>query len=202
MTIDTGTYSYCGDSAQRDASRSAEAHNTMTPRGSDQGSMRPMWDWDDVPSTEVSVWEPGQDATRFAATCVTPQGYEHRRELILEADPLRLEIRDDLAIADGHTAPIDWRLHFAPGLALTEAGPDTIAIGDPNSPFALLTYEGFDECEIMQTQCYPGYGRSAQNLCLRLTVLGADVHTRVLIEDGNLKGWTDRLDPGETQKAD
>ncbi len=199
MAIDTGTHSYCGDTEQRDAYRSAAAHNTMTPRGCDQGRMHTIWDWDEVPSTEVNIWKMGRNATHLTATCATPQGYTHRRELILEANPLRLEIRDELAVEGGRPLPIDWRLHFAPGVALTEAGPNRIAIGDPHSPHALLTCEGFDECEIMQTRCYPGYGQSAQNLCLRLAVFSAKVDTRVWIEDRSELGRTDRLNSDETQ---
>lgn len=182
LAVDTGTYTYYGDTEARAYARSAAAHNTFTPRGLDQGNPYPVWDWDHQPATQVDKWNVNDAEVAGQFTCEAGTGYTWTRTIRLESNPLTIEFRDAL---EGGTpgGEKDWLLHLAPGVDIDIVDASAIRLSRGGAPIAKLDATGFEQAEVREGWHSPSYGQRTSIHVLCLTLTGARSEVRVLISE-------------------
>jgi len=183
LAVDAGTYAYYCSREERDRFRSTAAHNTMAPRGREQGRLGSISSWAAVPRTHVTEWVVDNAHTRLKAECVSPCGYRHRRALALDHASHTLVFEDDLVLEASSAAPIDWYLHFAPGLDIAQQDPHRFIVRKGDTPILTVSLEGFDTAAVRDSWHSPSYGVKVANRCLCATVTGKDVTTKATLSD-------------------
>jgi hypothetical protein len=116
LLIDSGTFTYLGDTVERDCFRSSAAHNTVRAGGLDQATAIGPFQWVDKP--QVRVIDRGEHF--LEAECVA-RGFTHRRRFELGTEDL--VIIDDVK----GPAPIEQFWHFGVSAELVQ--PQTYRIG-------------------------------------------------------------------------
>lgn len=116
VLVDSGTYTYNGDSSARRYFRSAHAHNVMTVDGADFGLQNGTFSWERVPRAECIRWTGDElvgwhDAYRNL-------GVTFQRTLRWAATGL--EIHDLVGGAGRHR--LVWRFHLHPQLKIAVCG--------------------------------------------------------------------------------
>lgn len=111
LLIDSGTYTYVGDPAQRDAFRGTAAHSTIRIDGRNQAHpVGPFW-WGNPPAAKVLSWEPTAQQDTVTAQ-VEYDGFLHRRTVRF-VKPHLLLILDSLTGPPGtHQLEQFWHLGF------------------------------------------------------------------------------------------
>jgi hypothetical protein len=111
ILIDSGTYTYVGDPAQRDAFRGTAAHNTIRINRRDQANpVGPFW-WGNPPNARVLSWEltTGEDTVTGQ---VEYDGFVHRRTVRF-VKPHLLLVLDTITGPPGtHGLEQFWHLGF------------------------------------------------------------------------------------------
>ena len=168
ILIDSGTFTYLGDTVARDGFRSSGAHNTVRAGGLDQAIVAGPFRWVDKP--QVRVIASGEHF--IEAECVA-RGFTHRRRFELGTE--------DLVIIDHikGTAPIEQFWHFGVGAELVL--PKTYRIGSCANLVLPDGAEGKLEPENKLSWRSRGYGQREAAPMLRIVLTGDGPHvTRIV----------------------
>ena len=124
MLIDPGTYAYHTQRLWRDYFKGTSAHNTVRVDGVDQSVSGGNFLWIKHAQAQVIAVERSPLAERWVAS---HDGYSrlkhpvtHRREILFEKEPARLQVTDELLGSGAHDVEIFW--HFAEDCVVTAAG--------------------------------------------------------------------------------
>jgi len=128
VLVDPGTYDYFTYPEWRAYFRSTAAHNTVRVNGADQAEMRGPFLWMNQPRTRLIAAETRGAGGRVAAEHdgYARFGVTHRRDVSLEADGSRLEIRDE--IRGARETDIEWFLHFGERCSVSLEGASDVRI--------------------------------------------------------------------------
>ena len=109
ILIDPGTYTYVGDTGERDWFRGSAAHNTIRIDGRDQAIPAGPFRWTDQPKVEILDWNSDLREDRLVAQCCYA-GFTHKRTTHF-LKPDRLIIDDEIHGPPGeHTVEQFWHL--------------------------------------------------------------------------------------------
>ncbi|HMC60665.1 MAG TPA: alginate lyase family protein, partial [Candidatus Solibacter sp.] len=81
ILIDSGTYTYVADPAERNRFRGSGAHNTVRIDGRDQAIPAGPFRWTDKPATTIHQWSSTPDRDYLDADCAYA-GFTHRRRVL------------------------------------------------------------------------------------------------------------------------
>jgi hypothetical protein len=125
LLIDSGTFTYVSDPAQRAAFRGSAAHNTVRIDGLDQARPRNSFAWFHPPQVELLAWDSNAVRDSIDATC-RYAGFTHRRTIYFHK-PDFLLVLDRIGGGDAAPHHVEQFWHLpAPPQALA---PATYAIG-------------------------------------------------------------------------
>ncbi|MEB3360067.1 MAG: alginate lyase family protein [Synechococcales bacterium] len=119
VIVDPGTYVYHSEPHWRAYFKGTKAHNTLAVDDEDQSESGGAFLWMRKAATVVQRWETtptgGELVAEHDGYCRLPEAVVHQRQLCLR--DRHLSILDNLR--GGGTHRVEWRLHFAPGCAVT-----------------------------------------------------------------------------------
>ncbi len=105
--VDPGTYTYVGDTRERDWFRGSGAHNTIRIDGLDQAIPSGPFRWASKPEITLNAWKPDRDGGLIDATC-RYRGFAHRRRVLLR--PNRVLVFDEIEGSGRHRCEQIWQL--------------------------------------------------------------------------------------------
>lgn len=125
LLIDSGTFTYVSDPAQRAAFRGSSAHNTLRIDGLDQATPRNSFAWLQPPQVTLLAWLSGAQSDFLDASCQYA-GFTHRRTLYFHKPDLLL-VLDRISGGDSaeHQLEQFWHLASPP----RSLGPQSYSIG-------------------------------------------------------------------------
>lgn len=112
ILIDSGTFTYVADPAERDRFRGSAAHNTVRIDGRDQAVPGGPFRWNHKPSVTVGQWTTSSERDCLDATCAYA-GFTHRRRIVF-VKPATVIVLDTVDGPPGdHTLEQFWHLDSA-----------------------------------------------------------------------------------------
>jgi hypothetical protein len=112
VLIDSGTFTYVADPAERNRFRGSGAHNTVRIDGRDQAVPGGPFRWSQKPSVSVRQWATGQDRDYLDAICGYA-GFTHRRRVAF-LRPAMVIVLDTISGPSGeHRLEQFWHLDSA-----------------------------------------------------------------------------------------
>jgi hypothetical protein len=138
--IDSGTYTYRSDTAEREFFRGTAAHNTLRVDGQDQAVADGPFAWTSIPNVVAERWLQGSTFTLFIGS---HSGYErlkdpvlHRRFLFhvhrgIDGDAGFWLVRDLVEGQKVHQIEVFW--HFASDLEVTKETGGFVAVPSPSN---------------------------------------------------------------------
>ncbi len=158
LLVDSGTYIYWGP--QRDAFRQTAAHNALVIDGREQASTQNDFAWRRTPRARCI----DSDSHRVVGELMSASGVLHRRE-VNHTDAGIWQVTDYLESNGIHE--LSWYFHFAPGLALHQAGDrNCILVSEGSRAVATVRCPSTVLLQITSGWHSSAYGRRQRNLIL------------------------------------
>jgi hypothetical protein len=172
LITDSGSYVYTASPDERNAFRSAAAHNAPIVDGREPNRLIPgeLFLLRDDAKPAVVAWQPGDEIDRFTGTHSGYLPVRPTRTLILDKVRHRLTVRDEFAGDGEHTVAV--RIHFATGAMLIPATPDRWTVGTAGRTFEIaLDAPGWTARATTSWES-PRYGVKSERFVLELTRSG------------------------------
>jgi hypothetical protein len=144
ILIDPGTYCYHSEPEWRDYFRGTAAHNTLRVDARDQSEIGGAFMW--LKRANATVESYALEGPRQHVRA-RHDGYSrlgdpviHRRELLLDLERSRIEVRDDLSCKGSHVVERNW--HFADDCLVEQTAPGDVVIRSDPAVVTLHSADG------------------------------------------------------------
>ncbi len=160
VLVDSGTYEYVGDGAERDQYRGTSAHSTLTIDGQSQPRPRGPFSWSHRPTSVAEKWITGEHFDFFTGRIETSGAVGspplHRRYVFALKNGFWLA-RDVVEGAGEHKLDAYW--HVAPEYTPSDGSR---FMGKPGNVLDVITPKGsnWSERVIEAGMCSPVYGQT------------------------------------------
>ncbi len=180
LIVDSGTYTYTGDTYLRNEFRRTRAHNTIVVDNTEIADFTGLWTIRaDETQPRILTWITGADRdvleAEHSAYLSLPSRIIHRRKLDFQKSPFLLTIADRLEGSGSHL--IESFLHFAPGVSVELAGPQKAIARIETVRYIVSVSRG--EMSVAETWYSRSYGVKERNKTLQLS-LNAIIPTEII----------------------
>jgi uncharacterized heparinase superfamily protein len=181
LIVDSGTYTYTGDTYLRNEFRRTSAHNTLVVDNTELADFTGLWSIRaDESRPRVLRWSTGTDRdvleAEHSAYLALPSRITHRRKFDFLKSPFLLTVTDHLQGSGSHL--LESFLHFGPAVSIELAGTQKAIARIDNARYIVSISRG--ELSLAETWYSRSYGVKERNKTLKLG-LNAIIPTEIEI---------------------
>ena len=183
LIVDSGTYTYTGDTYLRNEFRRTKSHNTLTVDNTELADFTGLWSIRvDETRPRVLSWITGDERdvleAEHSAYLALPSQIIHRRKFDFLKSPFLLTITDQLQGSGSHL--LESFLHFGPLFSVELAGPQKAIARIENTRYIVSISRG--ELSIAETWYSRSYGVKERNKTLKLglnAIIPTEIETTI-----------------------